>query len=97
MATLRKINERHQITIPAGVLRDAGLPSGGLYSIEAKDGKIILEPKEIGDKNLEEEDWKALESMVHRQTHSGGSTLYPNPQTAKNHFKRLNKGSARNK
>ncbi len=91
MATLRKINERHQITIPPSILRDAGLPSAGLYSIEAKEGKIILEPQEIKGKDLEEEDWKALEAFIRKQVDSGEWTQYPNPQAAKSHFKRLRK------
>lgn len=91
MTTMRRLNERRQITIPAGLLRDAGLPEGGLYSIEARDGRIVLEPKEIGDKELADKDWAVLERFIGKQIESRQWTRYADPREAKKHFKRLRK------
>ncbi len=86
---LRRLNSRHQITIPPGLLREAGAPEGGLYSIRAEPGRIILEPKELQDKEFEETDWRALDRLVKRQLKDRRFTEYPSPEAAKVHFKRL--------
>lgn len=89
MAILRRLNERRQITIPASLIRDAGLPEGGLYSVQVEEGRIVLEPKELKDRELEKEDWKALEALVAEQVRKGHFTEYPSPRAAKRHLKRI--------
>ena len=91
MATLRRISYRNQITLPPSVLREAGMGYGSLVEIEARDGKIILEPKEVREKGLAPEDWEAMDRLVRRQVKAGEYTEYASPQEAKKHFKRLRK------
>ena len=91
MATLRRISYRNQITLPPKVLKEAGAGYGTLFSIEAKDGKIILEPKEVLDKELAPEDWEAMDRLVRKQVKAGQFTEYADPQHAKKHFSRSRK------
>ena len=91
MSVLRRLSDRHQITIPPKLLRDAGLPEGGRYSIQAEPGRITLEPKEVSDRELEEKDWKVLETLLKKQARAKEFTEYPNPQAAKSHLRRLRK------
>ena len=91
MATLRRISYRNQLTLPPSVLREAGLGYGSLVAIEARDGKIILEPKEVRERDLAPEDWDALDRLVRRQVKAGEYTEYPDPGKAKKHFQRPRK------
>ena len=89
MTRLRKINERNQITLPPDVLRDAGLTQGELVAIEARDGKIILEPKRLAeDDQLSARDWSALDRLVRRQVKAGLFTEYATPRQAREHLRR---------
>lgn len=91
MATLRRISYRNQITLPPSVLREAGVGYGSLVEIEARDGKIILEPKEVKEKGLSPEDWDAMDRLVRKQVVARGFKEYANPKEAKKHFKRPGK------
>ena len=91
MPYLRRISERHQITIPPSLLAKAGIPEGALLSIEAEEGRIILEPRQLADLELEKEDWAALDSLVAEQKASGAYTEFPDPAGAKKHFKKPKK------
>ena len=88
MAKLRRISERNQITLPPSVLRDAGVGPGELFSIEARDGKIILEPKRLADEDLAPEDWSALDKLVRRQIKAREFVDYSGPLAARTHLRR---------
>ncbi|MFA5138655.1 MAG: AbrB/MazE/SpoVT family DNA-binding domain-containing protein [Elusimicrobiota bacterium] len=91
MPYLRRISERHQITIPPNLLAEAGIPEGALVSIVAEGGRIILEPKQLADPELEKEDWAALDSLVAEQKTSGAYAEFSDPASAKKHFKKPKK------
>ena len=91
MATLRRISYRNQITLPPSVLREAGVGYGSLLSIDARDGKIILEPKEIVSKDFSGEDWEAMDRLVHAQVKAGEFREYAGPRQAKRHIRRPRK------
>ncbi len=88
MPKLRRISDRNQITLPPSVLRDAGVGPGELFSIEARDGKIILEPKRLADDALAPEDWSSLDKLVRRQVKAREFAEYPGPLAARKHFRR---------
>ena len=89
MSYLRRISQRNQITIPPSLLSQAGIPEGSMVSIVAESGRIILEPRQVEEKDLSKEDWGALEGLVRRQEASGRYADYPDPESAKKHFKKL--------
>lgn len=91
MPYLRRISGRHQITIPPDLLSEAGIAEGGLVSIVAEGGRIILEPRKLADPELEKEDWAALDSLVAEQLAAGQYTEYPDPVSARKHLKKLKK------
>ncbi|MBI4679236.1 MAG: AbrB/MazE/SpoVT family DNA-binding domain-containing protein [Elusimicrobia bacterium] len=91
MPCLRRISERHQVTIPPSLLEAAGIPEGALVSIEAEPGRIILEPRAVSGHDLGEEDWKAMDMLVREHMASGRYTEYPDARSAKKHLKRLRK------
>ena len=88
MATLRRISDRNQITLPPLIMKEAGITYGSIVEIEARDGKIILEPREIKEKDLGKEDWDAMDRLVRRQVKRGEYVEYPDPHAAKKHFSR---------
>jgi hypothetical protein len=89
MRYLRRVSGRHQITIPPSLMAEAGIPDGGLVSIVAEGGRLILEPREVSDKELEREDWDKIEKLVSREEAAGRYTEYPDPASAKKHLKKL--------
>ena len=91
MASLRRINERNQVTLPPGILRDAGMEQGALVAIEARDGKIILEQKRLAGEEFSAEDWGAMDKLVRRQVKAGSFTEYPSPLEARKHLRRPRK------
>ena len=91
MASLRKINERNQVTLSPDVLRDAGMEPGSLLSIEARDGKIVLERRTLAEDDFSEADWAAMDKLVKRQVKTGKYAEYSNPADARRHLRRLSK------
>ena len=91
MSYLRRISDRHQVTIPPSLLAEAGIPEGAMVSIVAENGRIVLEPREIAEKDLSKEDWDELERLFKKQEDSGRYTDYLDPESAKKHFKKLRK------
>ena len=89
MARLLRVSDRHQITLPPMVLRDSGISAGAYLSVEAKNGKIILEPKRLEDNELAEPDIELLDQLVKRELKAGRFTQYPNPKAARKHLKRF--------
>ena len=89
MRYLRRISDRHQITIPPGLLAEAGIPEGALFSIVAEGGRLILEPREVSAKDLAKEDWDKIEKLVRKQEATGQYEEYPDPSAAKGYFKKL--------
>ena len=88
MAKLLRVSDRHQVTLPADVLREAGVTEGSYVAVEARGGKIILEPKVMGEGSLSEHAWDALDRLVNKQVKAGRFTEYENPKEAKEHLKR---------
>ena len=89
MRYLRRISDRHQITIPPSLMTEAGIPEGGLVSIVAEGGRLILEPRELAGKELAKEDWDKIEKLVRKQEAAGQYEEYPDPSAAKGYFKKL--------
>jgi AbrB family looped-hinge helix DNA binding protein len=88
MARLLRVSDRHQITLPSMVLKDAGIAEGAYLSVVAKDGKIILEPKRLEDDPLAGDDLELLDKLVKRELKSGRSTQYSSPKAARKHLDR---------
>ena len=86
MPKLLRVSDRHQITIPPSVLRDAGLTSGSYVAIEARGGKIVLEPRKV-EEGLAPEDWVKLDHLVGKQVRGRRYTEYPDAKRAKEHLK----------
>lgn len=89
MSRLRSLNDRHQITLPPSVLREAGVGEGTYFAIHAEAGRIVLEPREVSDKGLAEEDWALLDRLVRRQIKSGQLTRYASAKNARKHLDRF--------
>lgn len=89
MPYLRRISDRHQVTIPPSLLDKAGIQEGALVSIEAEEGRIILEPRAVAGLDLGAEDWDALDRLVQRQVVSKEFAEYPDAAGAKKHLRRL--------
>ncbi len=88
MPKLLRVSERHQITIPPDVMRDAGLTEGSYVAVQARGGKIILEPKAVSEQEFSKDDFEKLDELVRRQNRAGRYTEYPNAKEAKKHLKR---------
>ena len=88
MPYLRRLSERHQITIPPSILAQAGIPEDTLFSIEVDRKRVILEPKAIAPQDLSQEDWKLLDRLVKKQSKAHRFKEYKNPQKAKKHFQK---------
>lgn len=89
MPYLRRISDRRQVTIPPSLLDKAGIQEGALVSIEAEEGRIILEPKAVAGPDLGAEDWDALDHLVRRQVVSKEYDEFPDAAGAKKHLRRL--------
>ena len=51
MPAYSKVTRHGQITIPASVRKELGVEEGDLVEIEVVDGKAVLMPKKLVDKN----------------------------------------------
>ena len=87
MKKLLRVSERHQITLPPSVMRDAGLTEGSYVAVEARDGKIILEPKPLSEKTLAREDWDKIDGLVKKQLRLHAYSEYSSPREAKKHLR----------
>ena len=87
MRKLLRVSERHQITLPPQILKDAGVAEGAYLEIEARDGKIILEPKNLESETFSADDWKKLDELVSHQVKARRYAEYPDPRSAKRHLK----------
>ncbi|OGR96429.1 MAG: hypothetical protein A2V88_09385 [Elusimicrobia bacterium RBG_16_66_12] len=89
MPRLLRVSDRHQITLPPMVLRDVGISQGAYLSVVAKNGKIILEPQRLEDKESSEKDVELLDRLVKRELKAGRFTQYPSPKAARKHLERF--------
>lgn len=87
MRKLLRVSQRHQITLPSSVLRDAGIAGGSYLEIQVRDGNIVLEPKELAGKSLSGEEWDKLDRLVKKQISRRQYSEYADPQEAKKHLK----------
>ena len=71
------------------VLRDVGISEGAYLSVEAKNGRIILEPKRLEDNPLADKDIELLDRLVKRELKAERFTQYPNPKAARKHLERF--------
>lgn len=93
MPYLRRISERHQVTIPPILLKQAGVSEGTLFSINRDRNRIILEPIELTSKDWTKEDWDQMDKLLKKQLQAKEFREYPNPQEAKKHLTRFSKKS----
>ena len=92
MRHLRHMNDRHQLTIPSEILKEVGVSeTHALFSIDAQDGRIVLEPKKVTTQDLSEEDWGRLDRLVKKQVSGKRYTQYGDPQKARSHFSKFKK------
>jgi hypothetical protein len=92
MNYLRRISDRNQLTIPPSVLKAVGADEPhALFTVEAQNGRIVLEPKKISTQDLSAEDWDKLDRLVKKQTSGKHYTQYDGPQKAKKHLARYSK------
>lgn len=89
MARLLRVSDRHQITLPPMVLRNLGISEGAYLSVEARNGKIILEPTRLENDPLADSDIDLLDKLVKRERKAGRFTQYANPKAARAHLKRF--------
>jgi len=87
MPKLLRVSQRHQITLPPSVMREAGLTEGSYVAVEARGGKIILEPKAVNEAGFSGEDWEAIDKLVARQVRSRRYVEYADAKAAKKHLK----------
>ena len=92
MNYLRRISDRNQLTIPPSVLKDAGVNEPhALFTVEAQNGRIVLEPKKVSTQDLSVEDWDKMDRLVKKQVSGKHYTQYDSPQKAKKHLSRYSK------
>lgn len=92
--TLRKLNQRNQITLPQSIVKNMGVSEGDFLYIYAEKERIILKPVAITEKDefLTPDEWEKLEAHVAEQTKNKEYTEYANLAEAKKHlFKRMKK------
>jgi len=82
---IRQLTKRKTITIPSKVLEHVGSRPGDLFEITDDGNRIILTPKEVGDRFTEEE-WRKLQKLVRER-----GKVYRSGSRAKDHLKRLAK------
>lgn len=88
MKMLRQVSERNQVTIPARILRDAGVRPGDYLEVVEDGGAIVLNPTAIGDDTLSRDDWDALDRLVRRETAAKQFTEYADVRTARKHLEK---------
>ena len=89
MPRLLRVSDRHQITLPPMVLRDVGISQGAYLSVVAKNGKIILEPQRLEDKESSEKDVELLDRLVKRELKAGPFTHSPRPKAPRKPLERF--------
>lgn len=92
--TLRKLNQRNQITLPQSVVKKMGVHDGDFLYVYAEKERIILKPVAITEKDeaFSPDEWEKLEAHVARQTKYNEYTEYTNLADAKSHLtKRMKK------
>ena len=87
MRKLLRVSDRHQITLPPAVLKDAGVGEGSYLEIRVREGKIVLEPTELSEKPLSAQDWEKLDQLVKKQVRNRQYSEYSSPKEAKKHLK----------
>jgi bifunctional DNA-binding transcriptional regulator/antitoxin component of YhaV-PrlF toxin-antitoxin module len=86
------MRDRHQLTLPTHVLEAVGVSEDhALFSIEAKDGRIILEPRRLENESLSEESWGQLDHLVQKQVRNRQFNHYDDAKKAKKHLDRFKK------
>lgn len=80
---VRRITSRNTITIPKRALEQVGAGEGTYFEITDDGTRIILTPKEIGDR-LTDEEWKKLDRLRKEK-----GTVYEKASGAKSHLRRL--------
>lgn len=61
------MTEKHQITIPKRIAETLGLGKGSLFEVELRRNRIELVPVEVKEKEFSEEDYAALDKLVHEE------------------------------
>jgi bifunctional DNA-binding transcriptional regulator/antitoxin component of YhaV-PrlF toxin-antitoxin module len=92
MSILRRMRNRNQITLPSKLLQAIGVSEEqALFSIEAKDGRIVLEPRQTEVEPFSEESWGQLDHLVQKQVKNKQFTQYEDGKKAKKHLDRFRK------
>jgi AbrB family looped-hinge helix DNA binding protein len=86
MNKLLRVSDRHQITLPPSVMKDAGIAPGSYLEVSAGDGKIVLHPKKLTDDGLSNLEWSKVDKLVKRQVRSKHFSEYQSPKDAKKHL-----------
>ena len=67
MVILRQLKKRNQLTLPSAILKRIGIREGDYVAIEDRDGRIILNPREVEERGLDEAEWERLDRLVKEQ------------------------------
>jgi AbrB family looped-hinge helix DNA binding protein len=86
MNKLLRVSDRHQITLPPSVMKDAGIAPGSYLEVRAGEGKIVLQPKKLADDGLSGAEWSKIDKLVKRQVRSKRYTEYAGPKEARKHL-----------
>lgn len=92
--TLRKLNQRNQITLPQSVIKQLGVHEGDFFYVHYENKRVILNPVAITEKGetFTPDEWEKLEAHVSAQTKNKEYTEYTNLPEAKKHLlKRMKK------
>lgn len=92
--TLRKLNQRNQITLPQSVIKQLGVHEGDFFYVHYENKRVVLNPVAITEKGetLATDEWEKLEAHVAEQTKNKEYTEYANLAEARKHlFKRMKK------
>lgn len=67
MVILKQIKRKNQLTIPSAILKRIGVKAGDYVAVEDSNGRIILNPRRIEERGLDDSDWEKLDKLVRQQ------------------------------
>ncbi|MFH1540709.1 MAG: AbrB/MazE/SpoVT family DNA-binding domain-containing protein [Elusimicrobiota bacterium] len=76
---VRPIGPRHQVTLPADIMRKLNLHAGDLVKFTVEDKVLIMTPAEVVEKEeiLDKEDIRGIEKLLSKQIKDGQYVTVP--------------------
>ena len=81
MGQLVKVMQEGQVTIPPEMRRQAGIEIGGYVEIRLVEGRLVLVPRQLIDKNQTwfwAEEWQTTEREAENDLHVGQAKTFDN-------------------